>query len=201
MSDTSSCADPSPFSLLSQKVKWAVFQEQHRTEERAAMRFEQKQKKVGEFRRGVMNDTVRKVITKIQRAVDRMMKNKGGTAFSIIRKTFLNWDADASGEMSKAEVVGALRMLKCNVTEREADELVKYYDLEGDGEMRYQPLVEDITKAAPHFLDHPNTARLEVRAGRCLKRSAAKARRAASILTCEASISELRLYAYMQCRF
>ncbi|GMI08514.1 hypothetical protein TrVE_jg6701 [Triparma verrucosa] len=143
------------------KVKWAVFQEQHRTEERAAMRFEQKQKKVGDFRRGIMNDTVKKVIGKIQRSVDKQMKEKGGTAFSIIRKTFLNWDADASGEMSKSEVCGALRMLKLTVSEKEADELVNYYDLEGDGEMRYQPLVEDITKLAPHFLDHPNTARLQ----------------------------------------
>jgi len=142
------------------KVKWAVFQEQHRTEERAAMKFEQKQKKVGEYSRGVMNDTVRKVIAKIQRAVDRTMKEKGGTAYSIIRHTFLNWDADASGEMSKEEVMGALRMLKLNVTDAEANALVEYYDLEGDGEMRYQPLVEDVTKAAPHFLDHPNTERL-----------------------------------------
>ena len=76
------------------------------------------------------------------------------------RHTFLNWDADASGEMSKEEVMGALRMLKLNVTDAEANALVEYYDLEGDGEMRYQPLVEDVTKAAPHFLDHPNTERL-----------------------------------------
>ena len=136
------------------------------------MRFEQKLKKVGEFRRGVMNPTVQRVISKIQRAVDRLMKEKGGTAYSIIRHTFLNWDADASGEMSKTEVMGALGMLKLSVTPAEADELVKYYDLEGDGEMRYQPLVEDVTKAAPHFLDHPNTARLkreEAASGRSTK--------------------------------
>jgi Ca2+-binding EF-hand superfamily protein len=89
------------------------------------------------------------------------MKEKGGTAFSIIRSTFLNWDADASGEMSKDEVMGALRMLKLNISSAECDALVRYYDLEGDGEMKYQPLVEDITKASPHFLNHPNTARLE----------------------------------------
>ena len=142
------------------KIKWAVFQEQHRTEERAALRFERMVGKEGEFKRGTLSGVVDKIIKKIARAVDKQMKEKGGTAFSIIRSTFLNWDADASGEMSKAEVVGALRMLKCSVKDSECDALVKYYDLEGDGEMKYQPLVEDITRASPHFLNHPNTERL-----------------------------------------
>jgi Ca2+-binding EF-hand superfamily protein len=92
------------------------------------------------------------------------MKEKGGTAFSIIRKTFLNWDADASGEMSKSEVCGALKMLKMNVSEKEANELVKYYDLEGDGEMRYQPVRQGVRRAV-----YEERKR---RAGRCARSEA-----------------------------
>lgn len=124
------------------------------------MRFEQKTKGLGEFKRGTPNPTVNRIVMRIQRAVEKQMREKGGTAFSIIRRVFLNWDADASGEMSKSEVVGALKMLGMNISDSEASSLVQYYDLEGDGEMKYQPLVEDVTKASPHFLSHPDTARL-----------------------------------------
>ncbi len=174
------------------KVKWAAFQEQQRTEERAALRFEQKQARVGEFRRGVMTGTVQRMIDRIGRAVDKQMKEKGGTAFSIIRSTFLNWDGDASGEMSKAEVMGALRMLKLNVSDAEADELVKYYDLEGDGEMKYQPLVEDVTRAAPHFLSHPNTARLKREAQLSTRREDSSARPKEMPRVCELFLKKLK---------
>ena len=155
------CRELSRFENGLPNVKWANFQEQHRTEERASIRFEQKLAGVGEFRRGERNPLVDRIIGRIQRAVDHQMKEKGGTAYSIIRSTFLNWDSDASGSMSDNEVMGALRMLKLRPSQEECDALVHFYDIDASGEMKYQTLVEDITRVSPHFLDHPNTNRLQ----------------------------------------
>jgi hypothetical protein len=38
----------------------------------------------------------------------------------------------------------------------EAKQIVKFYDVEGDGEMRYQDLVKDVVEGVPHFMTHPN---------------------------------------------
>ena len=41
-------------------------------------------------------------------------------------------------------------------------EVVKYYDVDGDGEMKYHPLIEDVARGQRHFLHHPGpSARYE----------------------------------------
>ena len=94
-------------------------------------------------------------LKKLQRNLKRIMREKGGTELSILRTNFLNWDADKSGEIGTAEFRGAMGILNLKLSEGEARAIVDYYDVEGGGEMKYQPLVEDIVRGTSHFLVHP----------------------------------------------
>merc|ERR1719230_872457 len=85
------------------------------------------------------------------------MKKNGEYERILIRRAFLNWDADASGELACREFMGAMRQVGITLTEGEAQKVVDFYDVNGDGEMRYQPLVDDVTSGAPHFMDHPDS--------------------------------------------
>ena len=87
------------------------------------------------------------------------MREKGGTEYSILRTNFLNWDADKSGEIGPEEFRGAMSILGLKLSPSEAKSICDYYDVEGDGEMKYQPLVDDVTKGTSHFLVHPHTER------------------------------------------
>uniref|UniRef100_A0A7S1TRY6 EF-hand domain-containing protein n=1 Tax=Phaeomonas parva TaxID=124430 RepID=A0A7S1TRY6_9STRA len=132
------------------KNKWAAFQEQQRREERASMQFTHKLLNS----KAAPNEAVTRVMQRIKVAVNQVMKKRGGTAMSILRSAFLNWDSDASGEMNPDELVNACRMLGVLLSRREAVDLIEYYDQEGDGEIKYTDLLEDISKGAPHFLQH-----------------------------------------------
>ena len=136
------------------KVKWAAFQEQRRREDIAALRFTAKQAKL-KHKLANPDPTVTAFVKKLQRFLRKRMKETGGTEGSVLRQAFLNWDADCSGELSAGEFTGALRSLGCVISQREASAIVNYYDLEGDGEMTYPPLVEDVARGARHFLQHP----------------------------------------------
>ena len=136
------------------KVKWAAFQEQRRREDIAALRFAAKQAKL-KHKLANPDPVVTTFIHKLQRFLRRRMKESGGTEGSVLRQAFLNWDADCSGELSSTEFMGALRSLGCLISQREAQIVVDYYDLEGDGEMTYPPLVEDVSRGSRHFLQHP----------------------------------------------
>ena len=98
-------------------------------------------------------------IRKLQRNLCRIMREKGGTEYSILRTNFLNWDADKSGEIGPEEFRGAMSILGLKLSPSEAKSICDYYDVEGDGEMKYQPLVDDVTKGTSHFLVHPHTER------------------------------------------
>ena len=136
------------------KVKWAAFQEQRRREDLAAHHFTMKQEAL---KRKLSNPdpTVQKFIKKLQRLLRKKMKEEGGTEASMIRLAFLNWDGDNSGELSADEFLGALKSLGLTISRKEASSVVKYYDTIGDGEMKYQPLVEDVARGSRHFLHHP----------------------------------------------
>mmetsp|Transcript_18291 Transcript_18291/g.69311 ORF Transcript_18291/g.69311 Transcript_18291/m.69311 type:complete len:566 (-) Transcript_18291:315-2012(-) len=87
-------------------------------------------------------------------ALTKKMKKSGGTPLSILRASFLHWDADASGQMNPFELVKACRTLGVALTLQEARSLIEYYDEEGDGEIRYTDLTEDLRKTTPSFLVH-----------------------------------------------
>jgi len=98
-------------------------------------------------------------LQKLKRNLLKSMREKGGTEFSILRTTFLNWDADKSGEIGVREFQGAMSKLGLRLSDSEAKVIVDYYDVEGDGEMKYEPLVKDVTRGNSNFLVYENTAR------------------------------------------
>jgi len=85
------------------------------------------------------------------------MRTSGGTIYSICRECFLLWDGDCSGELNVREFTGAIKKMGLDITDVDAKQIVAYYDLEGDGEMKYQELVKDIVAGVPHFMHHPKT--------------------------------------------
>ena len=95
-------------------------------------------------------------LKKLKMKLQAHMKKHGEYERILIRRAFLNWDADASGELSCREFMGAMRQVGISLREDEARKIVEFYDVEGDGEMRYQPLVDDVTAGAAHFIHHPD---------------------------------------------
>jgi len=55
------------------------------------------------------------------------------------------------------EFKNAMQKLGVRYTDEECREIVEFYDVDGDGEMRYEPLVKDVMKGAKHWMEHPST--------------------------------------------
>ena len=110
-------------------------------------------------RRRPPNAIVEAFKRRLRHKLEMTMRAHGGTIYSICRESFLLWDGDCSGELNVDEFMGAIRKMGMSVDEKEAKQIVKYYDLEGDGEMRYQELVKDVVNGVPHFMVHPSTTR------------------------------------------
>ena len=135
------------------KNMWAIFREKQRREDAAAARFA-RQTAGGASGEPPADPTVQRVVQRLKVAVSSVMKRKGGTAPGITRKAFLHWDGDSSGTMGRDELKGAARQIGAAVTDAEADALIRFYNPEGGGALTYAPLVEDLSKGAPHFLTH-----------------------------------------------
>ncbi|GMH69136.1 hypothetical protein TrST_g2288 [Triparma strigata] len=97
-------------------------------------------------------------IEKLRKALLKIAMAKGGTEFSILRHCFLDWDADRSGELGLDEFRSAMRTLGVAGPDSELMAVIEHFDLEGDGEMRYEPLVQEVVKGTRHWMEHPSTA-------------------------------------------
>ena len=85
------------------KVKWAAFREQRRHEDTAVARFERKQHAAAHETREVdaRHDAF---LRRLRRCLDRKVRESGGTEFSVLRASFLDWDADCSGAIDAGEL-------------------------------------------------------------------------------------------------
>ena len=136
------------------KIKWAAFQEQRRREDIAAHNFSLKQSKLKK-KLAHPDPQITKFIDKLRKCLQKRMKEVGGNERSVIRAAFLAWDGDNSGELDVEELKGAFRSLGLLVSNRELHAVVEYYDKEGDGEITYEEMVEDVSRGTRHFLTHP----------------------------------------------
>ena len=88
--------------------KWMALEENVASEDRLRDKF---------FKERIERDTVilpltiQKIIGSLKKSVRIEMRNKGGTALSIIRNMFIYWDADKSGEISSKELHAAMTSL------------------------------------------------------------------------------------------
>ena len=105
---------------------------------------------------------VRRFIKKLRKKLDIITSKNGEYERILIRRAFLNWDADASGRLSAKELLGAMRQLKMRLTQEEATEIVKAFDTCGSGEFTYQPLVEVVCEEVPHFFTQTETISSEL---------------------------------------
>lgn len=136
------------------KVKWAAFQEQRRHEDFAAIRFEQKQASVAVKARSP-DARVAAFCKRLRRTLDKRVRDVGGTEFSVLRTTFLDWDAACAGDLDARDFRHAMRALGLALSEEEARYVVGYYAVDERGMMRYDALVEDVARSGKHFMEHP----------------------------------------------
>ena len=113
-----------------------------------------------------VTETINAFVVRLRTRLLDIVKSKGGTEGSIIRHCFLDWDADRSGELDFDEFRSAMRSIGMQMTPEECEEIVEFYDLEGDGEMKYEPLVKEVQRGIKHWMEHPSTAEVKVRAKR-----------------------------------
>ena len=107
---------------------------------------------------------VRRFIKKLRAKLLTSIKKNGEYERILIRRAFLNWDADASGQLDARELVGALAQLGVTLSESEASQIVAAYDTSNQGAMRYQALVEDVCEGVPHFIESAEDPDVETRA-------------------------------------
>ena len=85
------------------------------------------------------------------------MRVEGGTPYYHIRNLFQFYDYDYSNGLNAQELVIATKKgMKLTINERQAAEIVAYYDLTGNGDMQYQDFLSDVAtfvKPVLHFVD------------------------------------------------
>lgn len=85
------------------------------------------------------------------------MRVEGGTPYYHIRYLFQFYDYDYSNGLNADELMIATKKgMKLTITRPAAEEIVKYYDYTGNGDMRYQEFLADVAtfvKPVLHFTD------------------------------------------------
>lgn len=137
-------------------IKWMALEEQVKAEDYRRENF---------YKRREREDTktlpinIQKFINTMKRAVRKIVRHKGGTAYSIIRDMFNYWDADKSGAMSASEMRNVMNTIGCYATDAQLEEVVAHYDTghrqEGvtDIEMDYQELLRDVSMGEPTLIE------------------------------------------------
>jgi Ca2+-binding EF-hand superfamily protein len=135
--------------------KWMALKETITSEDNRRDQFYQK-KFLDETRALPLN--VMKFIGSLKKAVRTIMRDRGGTPYSIVRSMFIYWDADRSGLISSSELQACMRNLGCKVRPDECDEIVKYYrpkqlaSSANSTEMDYHELLSDLQRGEPSLI-------------------------------------------------
>ena len=85
------------------------------------------------------------------------MRVEGSTPYYHIRNLFQFYDYDYSNGLNWSELMTATKKgMKLAINERQAKEIVRYYDLNNNGDMQYQDFLRDVAafvKPVLHFTD------------------------------------------------
>lgn len=85
------------------------------------------------------------------------MRVEGGTPYYHIRNLFQFYDYDYSNGLNVDELMIATKKgMKLTITRPAAEEIVRYYDFTGNGDMQYQEFLADVAtfvKPVLHFVD------------------------------------------------
>lgn len=104
----------------------------------------------------VIPQTVRLFIEALRDKLFEQMRHQGGTVTSLLRYAFLMSDANYSNGLDAKEFVKCVRMkLGLKITQEQAQEIVRFYDTSGRGDMDYHKLSADVHAGLPQFIEHP----------------------------------------------
>ncbi|KAG5189910.1 hypothetical protein JKP88DRAFT_252636 [Tribonema minus] len=106
-------------------AQWMAFREQRHKDERMAARYARAHAGLD---KKPITPTVELFLKRLRLVLHKLMKKKGGSAFSIIRNACLKWDLDNSGAIAVEELLGACRSIGVPITRQEAEEVVYCYD-------------------------------------------------------------------------
>ena len=128
-------------------IKWKALGESISSEDRRRSQF---------VRRRLREDTevpplvIRKFVGTLRKAVRTMMRNKGGTPYSIVRNLFLYWDADKCGALGVKDLDNVMKSIGCRLKQEDLQAIVTFYDSgHSKNEMAYDDLLHDISRGEP----------------------------------------------------
>jgi Ca2+-binding EF-hand superfamily protein len=81
------------------------------------------------------------------------MRNEGGTPFEHVRNIFTKYDFSYQNGLDKSQLrIAAHKMMKLTMTEKQAEDIIKYYDRKHLGRMSYTRFVVDVCKGVKSIL-------------------------------------------------
>ena len=90
---------------------------------------------------------------KIKKVLDNNIRYKGGSVRSWLRKAFISWDVTCSGVITRwQDLQAAVRKLGLNISQEEAEVIMRTYDKHSNGHMDYNLLANDILSSDPSFM-------------------------------------------------
>ncbi|CAM9441307.1 unnamed protein product, partial [Ascophyllum nodosum] len=128
------------------------------------------------------NRLVERFKLRLRDSLKKRVRRKGGVLYSMVRGNFLQLDADASGKIDPVELKRAFNQMGVSITEEEAVTIVKYYDIDGSGEMSYDLLCREISPLVNpvlHFIeevDVPKDVKDEIEVPRAVSRAVERVR-------------------------
>lgn len=126
-----------------------------RTEEYLRNRFEARRE---EKLTNALPKEVSKFISTMKHSVRASMRNKGGTAFSVIRQMFLYWDRDRTGRVNAKDLGSCMSSLGIRISAEEIRAIIKHYNSKdatpGGDSMSYSELLQDVQSGEPSLLEY-----------------------------------------------
>lgn len=100
-----------------------------------------------------MPKTVFDFIEATQSYIQVKMRNEGGTPFEHVRNIFTKFDFSYSNGLDASQLrTAAFKMMKLTMTEKQAKEIIEYYDRKKIGRMTYTRFVVDVCQGVKSIL-------------------------------------------------
>lgn len=132
--------------------KWLCLQECVNSEERRKEEFAKVQEMI---KTRHLPHSVTKLIQTLKKAVRKEIRDVGGSPHSIIRKMFLYWDADNTGQLDHNELKRCINHLGVDISDTDVQDIINYY---GGGkqtaELHYEKLLKDVAFGEPSLFEY-----------------------------------------------